>query len=79
MLEPKSFNMCINTAASIIMMSGCLEVNMKVSDIDIETVESNNYTKVSEDNRDTNGVLATTQERAKFFHKYGQKFTNLFT
>ena len=71
--------MCINAAASIIMMSGCLEVNIKVSDVDIETVESNNCTKVSGNNRDTNGVLATTQERARFFHKDRQKFTNLFT
>jgi len=44
---------------------------MKVSDVDIETVESNNCTKVSGDNRDTNSVLATTQERARFFHKDG--------
>jgi len=63
--------MCINAVVSIIMMLGCLEVKMKVSDVDIETVESNNCTKVSGDNRDTNSVLATTQERARFFHKDG--------
>ena len=50
-------------------MLGYLEVNTEASDTGIEITESNNYRGISENNRDTNGVLAMTQEKARFFHK----------
>ena len=46
-----------------------LEINTEVSDTGIETTESNDCKEVLENNRDTNGVLATTQKRARFFCK----------
>jgi len=39
-------------------MLGCLEVNIKVSDADIETADSNDCREVSRDNKDANGMLA---------------------
>ena len=41
-------------------MLSCLEINMEISDAGMETAESNNYRKVSGNDRDANGVLATT-------------------
>ena len=52
---------------------------MEVSDTGIETTESNDCREMSRDDRDTNNVLAITQERARFSHKDKQKFINLFT
>jgi len=69
LLEPGSFNACKNTVAPIIAMLGYLEVNTEASDTGIEITESNNYRGISENNRDANGVLAMTQEKARFFHK----------
>jgi len=45
----------------------------------METAESDNYREMSKKNRDANGVLAMTQEEARFSCKDGQKFINLFT
>ena len=42
----------------MIVILGCLEIDIEVLDIDIETVESNECRRVSRDDRDTNGVLA---------------------
>ena len=42
----------------MIIILGCLEVDMKVSDVSMETTESNNFKGVLENNRDTNGMLA---------------------
>ena len=39
-------------------MLGYLEVKTKVSNIDIETIESDNCKEMSENNRDANRVLA---------------------
>jgi len=36
----------------------CSEVDIEVSDAGMETVESNSCKKMSEDNRDTNSMLA---------------------
>jgi len=36
------------------------KINMEVSDIDMETMESNNCKEISRDNKDANGVLAIT-------------------
>jgi len=60
LLEPESFDVYKNATVPIIVMLGHSEVDIEVSDTSIETVESNNYREVSEDNGDTNGMLAVT-------------------
>ena len=42
------------------------ELDTKVLDADIKTIESNNCKGVSRDNGDANSMLATMQERARF-------------
>ena len=58
LLEPRSFDVCRNATALIIMMLYYSEVDIEVSDTSIETVESNNCREVLEDNRDANRILA---------------------
>ena len=41
-------------------MLSYLELDMEISDVGMETVESNNCKGVSRRNRDANGVLAAT-------------------
>jgi len=67
-----------NAAAPIIVMLDCSEIDMEVSDAGMETVKSNDCKGVSEDNRDANGMLAMTQKGARFSHKDGWKFIDLF-
>ena len=55
------------------------ELDTKVSDVDIETTEFDNCREISESDRDANGVLVIIQERARFSHKDGWKFIDLFT
>ena len=69
LLEPGSFDMYKKAVAPIIVMLGYSEVDTEVSNVNMETVESNKYRGISKDNRDANGVLATTWEIARFFHK----------
>ena len=78
LLESRSFNACINATVLIIVMLNCLEVNTEVSDIGMETTESNGCREISEDDRDTNGMLTVIWERARFFCKNKQKFIDLF-
>ena len=59
LLEPGSFDACKNAAAPIIAILGYSELDMEVSDTDIETVESNDCREVSKKDGDANGVLAT--------------------
>ena len=59
MLEPRSFDMHKNTAIPMIAMLGHLESDIEVSDIDMETVESNDCKEMAKSDRDANGVLAT--------------------
>ena len=77
--EPRSFDACKNTAAPMIVILGHLELDMEVSDADMETMESNDCREVSKKTGDANGVLATTREGVRFSCKNGQKFINLFT
>ena len=42
----------------MIAILGCLEVDTKVLDAGMETVESDDCREVSRDNRDANGILA---------------------
>ena len=58
--KPRSFDACKNAAALMIIMLGCLELDMEVSDASIETVESDDCRGVSKKDGDTNGVLAVT-------------------
>ena len=52
--------MCKNTVVLIIAMLGHLEVDIEVSDTDIETVKSDGCREVSETDRSTNAILAIT-------------------
>ena len=58
MWEPRSFDVCKNSAAPMIVILGCLELDMEVLDAGMETVESNDCRGVSKKDRDVNGVLA---------------------
>ena len=69
LLEPRSFDMCMNAAAPMITMLGYSELNIEVSDAGMETAESNDCTEVSRSNRDANGVLAMMQGGARFSYK----------
>ena len=60
-------------------MLGHLELNTEVSDIGIETAESDDCREMSGKNRDANGILATIQEGVRFFCKDEWKFIDLFT
>jgi len=79
LLEPGSFNACKNAAAPMIAMLGCSELDMEVSNVGMETMESDNCRGMFRKNRDANNVLDTMQEGARFSHKDGQKFINPFT
>ena len=68
-----------NPAAPMIAMLDCPELDMEVSDAGMETTESNICREMSKKNGNTNDVLATTQEEARFSCKDGQKFIDLFT
>ena len=63
----------------MIAMLDCSEIDMKVSDANMETTDSDDCREMSRDDGDVNGVLATIQERARFSCKNRQKFINLFT
>jgi len=60
LLELRSFDVYKNAAALIIIILSYLELNMKVSDAGIETVESDDCRGMSRYNEDANGVLAMT-------------------
>ena len=68
-----------NAIALMIAMLGHLELDTEVSDTDMKTVESDDYRGMSRKNGDANGVLAATQEEARFSCKDEQKFIDLFT
>ena len=48
-----------------------LELDMEVSNTDLETMESNDCREVSRNDRDANGMLAIIQEGARFSYKDG--------
>ena len=68
-----------NAIALMIAMLGHLELDTEVTDTDMKTVESDDYRGMSRKNGDTNGILAATQEEARFSCKDEQKFIDLFT
>ena len=59
LLEPGSFDACKNAAVLMIAMLGRSELDMEVSDVGMETMESNDCRGVSKKDRDANGMLAT--------------------
>ena len=63
----------------MIAMLGRSELDMEVSDADMETTESDDCRGVSKKDRDANGVLAVTWERARFSCKDERKFIDPFT
>jgi len=77
--EPRSFDACKNGAVSMIAILGHSELDMEVSNADMETAESNDCREVSKKNGDANGMLAVIQEEARFSCKDGWKFIDLFT
>ena len=58
MWEPGSFDTCKNATVPMIAMLGCLELNTEVSDVGMETMESNDCREMSRKDGDTNSVLA---------------------
>ena len=66
MWEPRSFDACKNAAAPMIAMLDCSELDMEVSDVGMETVESVDCRGVSRKDGDINGMLAAMQEGARF-------------
>ena len=63
----------------MIAMLGHPELDMEVSNAGMETAKSDDCREILINNRDANGMLATTQERARFFCKDGWKFIDSFT
>ena len=57
LLEPKSSDTYKNAAALMRAMLGCSELDMEVSDIGMETVESNDCKGMSRNDGDANGIL----------------------
>ena len=58
MIKSGSFNTCKNAVTLIIMMLDCSELDMEVSDTDMETTESDDCRGMSRKDGDSNGVLA---------------------
>ena len=46
LLEPRSFDMYINTTAPIIIMLGCLKIDIEVLDVGMETMRFDDYREV---------------------------------
>ena len=63
----------------MIAMLDCLELDAEVSDIGMETTESDDCRGVFRKDRDANGVLAAMREGARFSCKDGWKFIDPFT
>jgi len=58
LLEPRSFDACKNAAAPMMVILGYLEIDTKVSDVDIKTAESGDCREVSKNDGNANGILA---------------------
>ena len=58
LLEPRSFDVHKNATVPMIAMLGCLELDTEISDIGMETVESDDCREMSEDNRDMNNLFS---------------------
>ena len=69
LLEPRSFDVYKNAAVPMIAMLSYSELDMKILDVDIETIGSDDCRGMFRKDRDANGVLAVMWEGARFFHK----------
>jgi len=69
LLKSGSFDVYKNTVVPIIVMLDHLKLDMKILDAGMETMGSDDWREVSEDDRYANSMLATIQEKARFFHK----------
>ena len=58
LLEPRSFDVHKNATAPMIVMLGCLELDMEVSDAGMETTESNDCRGMFKKDGNANSVLA---------------------
>ena len=58
LLEPRSFDTCKNATAPMIAMLGHSEIDTEVSDVSIETTESDECRRVLKDDGNANSVLA---------------------
>ena len=63
--------MCKNAAVPIIIILGCLELDIEVSDVDMEIMESDDCRGLLKDDGDINGVLAEMRGGARFSCKDG--------
>jgi len=57
-MEPRSFYVCKNAVVPIIAILDCLELDMEVSDIGMETVKSNDCKRMLRTDRDASDMLA---------------------
>ena len=78
LLESGSFNIYKNTVVLIIVILGYLKINTEVLDTGMKTAGSDDCREILEDNKNGNSMLAIIQKRARFSHKDGQNFINLF-
>ena len=78
MWEPGSFNIYKNVTAPIIVILGCLELDIEVSNTGMKTAESNDCREMLRNDRDTNSMLAIIRKGARFSCKDGWNFINLF-
>ena len=60
LLEPRSFDICKNAAAPIIVILGCSKADMKVSDVGMKTAESGDCRRMSGNDGNSNSILAMT-------------------
>jgi len=58
LLEPGSFDVYKNAAMLMMAILGYLKIDTEISNIGIETIESNDCREMLEDDRDANSVLA---------------------
>jgi len=58
LLEPGSFDIYKNAAMLMMAILGYLKIDTEISNIGIETIESNDCREMLEDDRDANSVLA---------------------
>ena len=63
LLKPRSFNAGKSTAAPIITVLDCSELDMEVSDIGIETTKSDDCKGISGNDRDANGLADETAQK----------------
>ena len=63
----------------MIVILGHLELDAEISDVDMETAESNDYRGLSKKDRDANGVLAAMWEGVRFSCTDRRKFIDPFT